>query len=140
MADHARLGAEIRARRESLGVTLREMARAVGLSPSTLSLAERGGPVIGAEGVGAIASELRVDDATRERWLALSGRLPADLLAVLLAHPERWGDVRALFGCEVTDCKDVGFAVDTFGPCGLRVCAECRDLMMAPRALGGSRG
>ncbi len=135
MADHARLGAEIRTRRESLGVTLREMARTVGLSPSTLSLVERGGPVIGADALGAIAAELRVDDATRERWFALSGRLPADLLALLLAHPERWGDVRGLFTCEVTGCES-RLATDTVGPCGLRVCDGCRDLVRAPQSRG----
>ena len=36
-ADFARLGAEIRARRESLGLSLRELARRADLSPSTLS-------------------------------------------------------------------------------------------------------
>jgi hypothetical protein len=68
----------------------------VALSPSTLSLAERGGPVIGDGVLGAIASELHVDAITRRRWLALSGRLPTDLVAALLMHPERWDDVRAL--------------------------------------------
>lgn len=139
MADHARLGAEIRARRESLGVTLREMARALGLSPSTLSLAERGGPVIGSVALGAIAAELRVDDATRDRWLALSGRLPDDLLALLLAHPERWSDVRSIFTCEVTGCESGRLATDTVGPCGLRVCSDCRDLVRVPQP-GGDRG
>ena len=46
MADPARLGAEIRARRESIGLTLRELARRADISPSTLSLAERAGIVV----------------------------------------------------------------------------------------------
>jgi len=45
-ADLARLGAEIRARREATGMTLREFARRADLSPSTLSLAERAGIVV----------------------------------------------------------------------------------------------
>jgi len=45
-ADLARLGAEIRARREATGMTLRELARRADLSPSTLSLAERAGIVV----------------------------------------------------------------------------------------------
>ena len=46
VADLARLGAEIRARREATGMTLREFARRADLSPSTLSLAERAGIVV----------------------------------------------------------------------------------------------
>lgn len=95
------LGPEIRAAREARGETLRACARRFGLAPSTLSLAERGGPVLGADTIGALAAHLRVGEATRERWLALAGHLPADLLAALLAAPDRWGDVRRLLlGCQ----------------------------------------
>lgn len=59
-ADFARLGAEIRARREALGLSLRALARRVDLSPSTLSLAERGGPVIGCDARGLVLYARRV--------------------------------------------------------------------------------
>lgn len=94
-ADLARLGAEIRARREATGMTLREFARRADLSPSTLSLGERGSPVFGREALQRIADALAADRATRDRWSALSGRIPEDLLRAILAAPERWDDLRA---------------------------------------------
>ena len=94
-ADLARLGAEIRARRESIGLTLRELARRADLSPSALSLAERGGPVIGADALVRILDALTADQATRARWGALSGRIPEDIERAILDVPERWDDLRA---------------------------------------------
>ena len=95
VADPARLGAEIRARRESTGMTLRELARRADLSPSALSLAERGGPVIGADALVRILDALTADQATRARWGALSGRIPEDIERAILDVPERWDDLRA---------------------------------------------
>lgn len=94
-ADLARLGAEIRARREATGLTLRELARRADLSPSALSLAERGGPVIGDAALIRIADALVADRPTRDRWMALSGRIPVDIERAILDVPERWGDLRA---------------------------------------------
>ena len=94
-ADFVRLGVEIRARREALGLSLRALARRVDLSPSTLSLAERGGPVIGAAALTRILDVLAADRATRDRWEALSGRIPEDIERAVLSVPERWGDLRA---------------------------------------------
>lgn len=90
------LGPAIRAAREATGASLRECARHFGLSPSTLSLAERGGPVLGAETIEDLADHLGVGDDAKARWLAWAGHLPPDLTATLLAQPEAWGDVRAL--------------------------------------------
>ena len=95
MGDFARLGAEIRSRREALGLSLRELARRADLSPSTLSLAERGGPVIGCDALRRIADALAADRPTRDRWNAMSGRIPADIERAILATPERWGELRA---------------------------------------------
>ena len=95
VADPARLGAEIRARRESIGLTLRELARRADLSPSALSLAERGGPVIGADALVRIADALATDRPTRARWSALGGRIPEDIERAILDVPERWDDLRA---------------------------------------------
>jgi len=94
-ADFARLGAEIRSRREALGLSLRELARRADLSPSTLSLAERGGPVIGCDALRRIADALAADRPTRDRWNAMSGRIPVDIERAILDTPERWGDLRA---------------------------------------------
>jgi len=95
MGDFARLGAEIRARRVSVGLTLRELARRADLSPSTLSLAERGGPVIGCDALRRIADALAADRPTRDRWNAMSGRIPVDIERAILDTPERWGELRA---------------------------------------------
>ncbi len=43
-----------------------------------------------------IADALSVDAATQDRWHALAGHVAPDLAESLLAHPERWDDVRAL--------------------------------------------
>ena len=95
MGDFARLGAEIRARRVSVGLTLRELARRADLSPSALSLAERGGPVIGDAALIRIADALVADRPARDRWEAMSGRIPVDIERAILDVPERWGDLRA---------------------------------------------
>lgn len=95
--DALALGAAIRERRTAIGVGLREFARVLGISHATLSRLERGDAgVVGDDTLGAIASELRVDGATRARWSALNGRLPSDLVSMLLAHPDRWDAIRAL--------------------------------------------
>lgn len=94
-ADFARLGAEIRARRESLGLSLRELARRADLSPSTLSLVERGGPVIGEAALERIADAVLASAAMRDCWLSLSGRMPDDIAQSVVAAPERWNDLRA---------------------------------------------
>lgn len=93
------LGAEIRARREAIGKSLRQTARALRRSPGWLSDVEtaRGGwsrmsPATLDEVVGLLG----VDGATHDRWHALAGYVEPGMLAALLAHPERWDDVRAL--------------------------------------------
>ena len=93
--DHVELGAEIRAAREARGMRLRELARRADLSPSTLSLAERGGPCIGVAALERICDALAANRPTRERWSALSGRIPDDIERAILSAPERWADLRA---------------------------------------------
>lgn len=92
----ALLGAEMRARREALGFTLRRAARACRRSPAWLSRVERGDTGPGTEGIGAMAGLLGINAATYDRWVALAGHMAPDLEAMLLAAPERWADVRAL--------------------------------------------
>ena len=111
------LGAEIRAAREAAGLSLRQLARRIGMSPGYVSDIETDRRVPALDTLDAIIAAVDVpclsgDPAcgcaecipaiTRERWLALSGRLPDDLLAALLASPARWGDVRAMLAGEVT--------------------------------------
>ena len=94
-ADFVRLGAEIRERREARGLSLREFARRADLSPSTLSLVERGGPCIGADGLTRILDTFAANRATRDRWRALAGQMPCDIERAILDAPERWGELRA---------------------------------------------
>jgi len=70
------LGPELRAAREATSVTLRAAAKALHLAPSTLSLAERGGPVLGRAMLLELARHYSLDRAAEERWLALAGHLP----------------------------------------------------------------
>lgn len=94
-ARHVTLGTEIRGARAARGMTLRELARRADLAPSTLSLVERGGPVIGDAALVRICDALAANRPTRERWSALSGRIPDDIASAILAAPERWSDLRA---------------------------------------------
>jgi transcriptional regulator with XRE-family HTH domain len=86
-------GAEMRAARERKGFGLREFARAIGLSHATVSRAEKGDDVLGVASITRVAGALGADVG---RWQALAGHLPADLVAALLAQPDRWDDVRAM--------------------------------------------
>jgi transcriptional regulator with XRE-family HTH domain len=93
------LGAELRARRESIGMSLRATARALRRSPGWLSDVEtaRGGwSRLSPATLDEVARLLDVDGATHDRWHSLVGGVEPQMLAALLAAPERWGDVRAL--------------------------------------------
>jgi transcriptional regulator with XRE-family HTH domain len=97
--DRETLGAEIRARREALGRTLRQTARALRRSPGWLSDVEtaRGGwSRLSPSTLDEIVGLLGVDAATHDRWHALAGHVEPGLLRALLDAPERWGDVRAM--------------------------------------------
>lgn len=101
MGDFVRLGGEIRDRRAAAGKTLRELARRADLAPSTLSLAERGGPVIGVEALTRVCDALALSKHTRDRWRALAGQMPTDIERAVLDAPERWDDLRAWLRGEV---------------------------------------
>jgi len=97
--DRETLGAEIRARREALGRTLRQSARALRRSPGWLSDVEtaRGGwSRLSPSTLDEIVGLLGVDSATHDRWHALAGHVEPSLLRVLLDAPERWAAVRAM--------------------------------------------
>ncbi len=67
-----------------------------GVTPACISNVLDGSRAPSADLVEKMADHLGADDATRDRWLALAGRIPTDIAAALLAQPEQWGDVRAL--------------------------------------------
>lgn len=85
MADASEFGAELRARRLAQGMGLRQLARVLDLSPTYLSKIERGLVLPPAEErVVAIAAVLAGD---ADEWLALAGRVGADLLDIIRARP-----------------------------------------------------
>ena len=93
MADEvAKLLREIRARR---GVSVREVARQVGVDPSYVSRVERG------EKQASPAFRQRLADhynvPTDDLELA-AGEVPADVAAILRAHPEVLAELRERFG------------------------------------------
>jgi len=90
------LGAAIRARREALGVSLRQTARAVKRSPGWLSRVELGHETPGEDALERLALRLECEPEEQSRWMALAGIIPRSLRAALCEHPERWGDVRAV--------------------------------------------
>lgn len=89
------LGAEIKAKVAGYGAQS-ALARACGVTPACISNVLDGSRAPSADLVEKMADHLGADDATRDRWLALAGRIPTDIAAALLAQPEQWGDVRAL--------------------------------------------
>ena len=90
------LGAAIRARREALGVSLRQTARAVKRSPGWLSRVELGHEMPGEDALERLALRLECEPATQAEWMAAAGIIPRALRGALCEHPERWGDVRAV--------------------------------------------
>ncbi len=73
------------------------LARKCGVTPACiggiLSASKGGSPTL----LERIGGALGADDATIDMWLALSGHVAPDIAAALVAHPERWSEVRALF-------------------------------------------
>lgn len=95
MSAAAKLGALVRARREELGASLRQTARAVQRSPAWLSRVEMGHDTPGEEALERLA--LRLDAWDRlDEWYALAGIVPRALREEMFAHPERWSAVRAV--------------------------------------------
>jgi transcriptional regulator with XRE-family HTH domain len=95
----AGFGREVAARREALGLSLRELARRLDLSPGYMSDIEHGRRAPSDDTLEGLLHALECA-RERERWLALCGRLPGDLFELLVAHPERWGEVRAVLRAE----------------------------------------
>lgn len=93
------LGAELRAAREAIGASLRATARACRRSPGWLCDVETGRRAPSEEALRTLAARLRVSDAaTLDRWCALAGIVPAEMVRALLAAPDRWAAVRRVLG------------------------------------------
>jgi transcriptional regulator with XRE-family HTH domain len=77
--------------REERGRSLRATAEDLGVAPSHLSRLERGEKAPSEELIHRAAIYYGIDDDV----VALaSGRIPQDVLAILLAHPEALADLR----------------------------------------------
>lgn len=106
------LGPELRETRVARGESLRAAAAATGLSPSSLSVAERGGPVVGEATIVRLAAHYAVTPCVRDRWLALAGHVPADIVDAILAQPEKWPLLRRVLqfdGADITAADALDF-------------------------------
>src|ERR1700720_1368037 len=78
-------GQAIRSSRQAKEISLRALARGVGISPTYLSKIERGHfPAPTQEKVEQLAEELDLDV---DKLLALAGRIATDVQAAILKHP-----------------------------------------------------
>lgn len=85
-------GSFIRREREGLKIGLREMARRIGVSPTYLSMVERGQvPPPAEDKVKAIADIL---GSKRDELLALAGKISSDVEGLIIDTPEFAGLVR----------------------------------------------
>ena len=81
-------GAVVRRSRESKGIGLRTMAKAVGMSPTYLSMIERGQfPPPAEDKVVAIADAIGHD---QDELLGIAGRLPSDVKLILQEDSREW--------------------------------------------------
>ncbi len=103
VVDRYALGKEIAATLGDRYGAASALSRAVAVTPAHVSDILHGRKTPSADVLARIADHLGVDDATRDRWLALAGHVEPRLLAALLASPERWGEVRAVLGVEEGD-------------------------------------
>ena len=85
--DHTHFGALVRERRLAKGLSLRKFAEMIGVSPTYLSLVEKGKverpPT--AERVRKMAELL---GESPDQWIALAGRVPDDLTDIIKSEPE----------------------------------------------------
>ena len=89
------LGAEVRTRRESLNIGVRELARRIEVSPSYLCDIETDRRAPALDTLNSLLHALECV-GERERWMALAGHIPQDIADAILSSPERWAEVRAL--------------------------------------------
>ena len=85
----------LRELRRRQGHTLRSVASELGVAPSQLSRMERG-----ERSVGEVATQRLSDyyDVPAEVIDIATGRVPADVVAILLAHPDELAKLRKKYG------------------------------------------
>ena len=95
------LGKALRAARMGRGFGLRELARRVGISATYLSRIETGEErrPPSEEALTALARDLAADP---DELLALAGRVPADVLDILLADRTLWATLRQVANVGMT--------------------------------------
>ena len=82
-----RFGSMVRQERLARGLSLRDLAQRIGVSPTYVSLIERGKTSLPTEErVRAIAFELKID---ADVLLAAAGQVPDDVVRILLSDPVR---------------------------------------------------
>lgn len=80
----------VRGKRQDKDLGLRELARRVDMSPTYLSKVEHGEfPPPAEKKVKSIAQELGLN---ADSLLGLAGKIPKDVKAIILRHPEAWAD------------------------------------------------
>jgi transcriptional regulator with XRE-family HTH domain len=84
-------GALVRREREAKGIGLREMAKMIGVSPTYLSKIERGEFDPPAEDKVKRIAEIILRDP--DELLALAGRVPSDLVDIILSRPREMADL-----------------------------------------------
>lgn len=107
-------GANLRAHREAAGLSLRQLAKRVGRSASYLCDLELGRRVPSEALMRALLRALS-NEALSDLWMARVGIVPEELTALLLAHPERWHDVRALLCAPAPVRATLTYPVDADG-------------------------
>ena len=85
-AGRERFGAFVRREREAKGMSLREMAKRIRVSPTFLSKVETEDWKPGEEKVRKIAEVIWCD---AEELMALAGRVPSELSDIIKQHPHR---------------------------------------------------
>jgi len=72
------------------------LARECGVTPACISDVLNGHKAASPQLLARIASALNVDRELTDVWHAIAGHVAPDLVAVLVAHPERWTALRAM--------------------------------------------
>ena len=94
------LGAEIRARLGGEHGAASALARDCRVTPACIGDIMHARKAPSPAVLSRIADALGVDSATQDRWHAFAGHVAPDVVAALLAAPERWDAVRALLAAE----------------------------------------
>ena len=85
-SERSRFGATLRHKRQCKGLGLRRFAQLVGVSPTYISLIERGH--VDRPTVQRIARMAQLLDEPADALIALAGRIPEDLVGILCARPD----------------------------------------------------